>query len=82
MAVDLLFEEKLTEDELTRYRYACCERDALNDNPRAFTKEQSVEAHRRYSEAAQEIALAYEIDTSKAWRVSPIDGAIWYEEED
>lgn len=70
---------KLSSQHLQEWRKACATRDAVVNNPRAFTAEETVGAYMNYFSVGGRLFEIYEIDASEEWRVSPWSGDIYYE---
>ncbi len=72
---------KLSEEHLQEWRGVCAMRDAVVNNPRAFTAEETIRAYMDYFAVGGRFFEIYEIDASEEWRVSPWSGDIYYEVE-
>jgi hypothetical protein len=70
---------KLSYEHLQEWRRVCAMRDAVENNPRAFTAEESIQAYMDYFSVGGGFFEIYEIDASEQWRVSPWSGDIYYE---
>lgn len=71
---------KLSEEHLWEWRKVCATRDAVVNNPRAFTAEETIQAYMDYFSVGGRLFEVYEIDSSEEWCVSPWSGDIYYEE--
>ncbi len=70
---------KLSSQHLQEWRKVCATRDAVVNNPRAFTAEETVEAYMNYFSVGGRFSEIYEVDAHEEWRVSPWTGDIYYE---
>ena len=70
---------KLSDVHLQEWRRVCATRDAVVNNPRAFTAEETIQAYTNYFSVGGRFFEIYEIDASEEWRVSPWSGDIYYE---
>jgi hypothetical protein len=70
---------KLSDEHLQEWRQVCATRDAVVNNPRAFTAEESIQAYMDYFAVGGRFFEIYDIDASEEWRVSPWSGHIYYE---
>lgn len=73
--------DKLSTEELEEWRKVCATRDAVENNPTAFTAEESVQAYMDYFSVGGRFFGVYDIDASEQWRVSPWSGDIYYERD-
>lgn len=70
---------KLSPEHLEKWRKVCATRDAVANNPRAFTAEETIQAYMDYFAVGGRFFEVYGIDASEEWRVSPWSGDIYYE---
>jgi hypothetical protein len=70
---------KLSDRHLQEWRRVCATRDAVENNPTAFTAEESIQAYMDYFSVGGGLFEMYDIDASEQWRVSPWSGDIYYE---
>ncbi len=70
---------KLSPQDLQEWRKVCARRDAVANNPRAFTAEEAIQTYMDYFSVGGRFFEMYGIDASEEWRVSPWSGDIYYE---
>lgn len=70
---------KLSPRHLEEWRKVCAARDAVTNNPRAFTAEETIQAYLEFFAVGGRLFEEYDIDASEEWRVSPWSGDIYYE---
>ncbi len=71
---------ELSADDLARWRQAAARRDALDDNPAAFTQVESVAVHREFFEVSGEFYEKYEVPPDGYAMMSPFTGEIYWDD--
>jgi hypothetical protein len=75
--------EKLTDEDLKEFRTRAALQDALEyreDSGMPFVEIANI--YQRWWAFCGELVEGYEIDTSRPWHISPIDGRIFYSGEE
>jgi hypothetical protein len=69
---------RVSVDDLLRWRELVIRNRALELNPGVFTQEETLALVEEKLLAERDFVLAYDIDDTREWLVSPRDGTIYY----
>jgi hypothetical protein len=70
--------DQLSEEDRRRYLDICVRRESLTLNPRLYTREETEEIFRDDMEFLAYVATEYSPEADELWRISPVDGTIYY----
>lgn len=71
---------RLNPEDLERYRRIEAQRQAVRENPRAYSADSTEKIMYEWFVVCGELFESYEVEAEEDWKISPTDGTIYYGE--